>query len=75
MGSESAVPVTIPDTMTGVFKEEGSMPEDDDDTCLEKRVYYKVISGAQNVPKHDSQTPIRNRFACVDIDTHLSRLP
>lgn len=40
MGSNSAAPVTLPDTMTDVLREEG-----DSDTCLEKRVYYKVISG------------------------------
>lgn len=47
----SSVPTTLPDTMAGVLKEEGSIP-DDDDTCLEKRVYYKIISGARGTPPH-----------------------
>jgi ERO1-like protein beta len=54
-GNESAIPVTLPDTMTGIFKEDGSLPEDDDDTCLEKRVYYKIISGAWKGQNHQNQ--------------------
>ncbi|KAF9222578.1 endoplasmic oxidoreductin [Gyrodon lividus] len=41
---KSAAPVTLPDTLTDVLRE----PIDGDDTneeCLEKRVYYKIISG------------------------------
>lgn len=40
MSGKSAAPVNLPDTMTDILREEG-----DSDTCLEKRVYYKVISG------------------------------
>ncbi|CAL1707294.1 unnamed protein product [Somion occarium] len=35
-------PVTLPDSMTGVLRSEGA---DSSRTCLEKRVYYKIISG------------------------------
>ncbi|KIJ67955.1 hypothetical protein HYDPIDRAFT_82991 [Hydnomerulius pinastri MD-312] len=40
----SAAPVSLPDTLTNVLRE----PIDGEDTneeCLEKRVYYKIISG------------------------------
>ncbi|KAG6378143.1 hypothetical protein JVT61DRAFT_13831 [Boletus reticuloceps] len=41
---KSAAPVTLPDTLTNVLREplDG---EDTDEECLEKRVYYKIISG------------------------------
>lgn len=41
---KSAAPITLPDTLTDVLRE----PLDGQDTdgdCLEKRVYYKIISG------------------------------
>lgn len=34
--------VSLPDTMSGVLREDGSV---NNEQCLEKRVYYKVISG------------------------------
>ncbi|KAI0075105.1 endoplasmic oxidoreductin [Panus rudis PR-1116 ss-1] len=34
--------VTLPDTMTNVLRADGA---DSEKTCLEKRVYYKIISG------------------------------
>lgn len=36
------LPVTLPDSMTDVLREDGG---DDSEQCLEKRVYYKIISG------------------------------
>ncbi|KAG8213730.1 endoplasmic reticulum oxidoreductin 1 [Butyriboletus roseoflavus] len=41
---KSAAPVTLPDTLTDVLREplDG---QDIDEECLEKRVYYKIISG------------------------------
>lgn len=42
MKGKSPAPVTLPDTMTEVLHEDGNEPPAQ---CLEKRVYYKVISG------------------------------
>lgn len=44
VSKQPAEPVSPPDTMTDVLREES-----DSDTCLEKRVYYKVISGRLTV--------------------------
>lgn len=41
---KSAAPVTLPDTLTDVLRESLDS-EDADEECLEKRVYYKIISG------------------------------
>ncbi|KAK7053481.1 endoplasmic oxidoreductin-1 [Paramarasmius palmivorus] len=41
MTGPSPAPVSLPDTMSGVLREDGVPIEQ----CLEKRVYYKVISG------------------------------
>ncbi|KAF9075420.1 hypothetical protein BDP27DRAFT_1257115 [Rhodocollybia butyracea] len=41
MSGKAPAAVTLPDTMTDVLREDGA----DTDQCLEKRVYYKVISG------------------------------
>ncbi|KAK7687020.1 hypothetical protein QCA50_009519 [Cerrena zonata] len=40
--ASNPAPVTLPDTMTGVLRADGA---DSSRTCLEKRVYYKIISG------------------------------
>jgi ERO1-like protein beta len=40
MKGPNPAPVSLPDTLTDVIRE-----EDPNDVCLEKRVYYKVISG------------------------------
>ncbi|KAF9568061.1 endoplasmic oxidoreductin [Agrocybe pediades] len=42
MTGKSPAPVSLPDTMIEVLHEDG---QDSDPQCLEKRVYYKVISG------------------------------
>jgi len=44
MSSSSLSPISLPDTLTDVFRSDGS-PPDEDGECLEKRVYYKIISG------------------------------
>ncbi|KAF5370868.1 hypothetical protein D9758_001902 [Tetrapyrgos nigripes] len=41
LSGKSPSAVTLPDSMTDVLREDGV----DNDQCLEKRVYYKVISG------------------------------
>ncbi|KIM45269.1 hypothetical protein M413DRAFT_441951 [Hebeloma cylindrosporum] len=42
MTGKSSAPVSLPDTMIEVLHEDG---QESDPHCLEKRVYYKVISG------------------------------
>jgi hypothetical protein len=42
MAGKSPAPVSLPDTMIEVLHEDG---QESDPHCLEKRVYYKVISG------------------------------
>ncbi|KAF8070640.1 hypothetical protein FPV67DRAFT_1488144 [Lyophyllum atratum] len=44
MGAKSPAPVSLPDSMSEVFSSEGD-GIDHTEHCLEKRVYYKVISG------------------------------
>jgi ERO1-like protein beta len=41
----SPVPLSLPETMDGAFLK-GLDRADDGDMCLEKKVYYKIISGA-----------------------------
>lgn len=45
MEGKAHAAVTLPDTMTDVLREDGA----ENDQCLEKRVYYKVISGRQSL--------------------------
>lgn len=42
MSGKSPAPVSLPDSMSDVFRDGDIEP---DEHCLEKRVYYKVISG------------------------------
>jgi hypothetical protein len=48
MGKGSA-PVTLPDTMMDPFRDETGEARG---TCLEKRVYYKIISGTSSKHSH-----------------------
>ena len=41
MSGKSTAPATLPDTMTDILRED----TENGDHCLEKRVYYKVVSG------------------------------
>jgi len=41
---KSPAPVSLPDTLTDVLRAPVN-GEDTNDECLEKRVYYKIISG------------------------------
>lgn len=43
MTGSSPAPVTLPDTLTDVLRTDGAESSEE---CLEKRVYYKIISGA-----------------------------
>lgn len=40
--SPHPAPVNLPDSMTDLLREEGA---ESSEQCLEKRVYYKIISG------------------------------
>ncbi|KII92731.1 hypothetical protein PLICRDRAFT_172784 [Plicaturopsis crispa FD-325 SS-3] len=42
LSAKSPEPVTLPDTLTEVLREDGV---ESSEQCLEKRVYYKIISG------------------------------
>lgn len=46
MAGKSSAPVSLPDTMSEVFRDNGNSHEEH---CLEKRVYYKIISGKLNL--------------------------
>lgn len=68
MTGKSPAPVSLPDTMIEVLHEGG---QELDPHCLEKRVYYKVISGgfclySVPIPAHPA------RFTCFNIYSHLS---
>ncbi|THH31787.1 hypothetical protein EUX98_g2413 [Antrodiella citrinella] len=43
--SPNPAPVSLPDSMTGVLKVDGN---DNSKSCLEKRIYYKIISGVES---------------------------
>jgi ERO1-like protein beta len=43
---KSPAPISLPDTMSEVFRDNGN---DHEEHCLEKRVYYKIISGKLNI--------------------------
>ena len=49
MKTKNPAPVTLPDTMTDPFKNEND-EVDASEQCLEKKVYYKIISGASYTP-------------------------
>lgn len=51
MSSKGAAPVSLAETMIEVLHEED---ESDSQHCLEKRVYYKVISGVFRAPQPNS---------------------
>ena len=51
MSSKGAAPVSLAETMIEVLHEED---ESDSQHCLEKRVYYKVISGVFHAPQPNS---------------------
>jgi hypothetical protein len=55
MKAKSPALVSLPDTMIEVLHEN----EESNSQCLEKRVYYKIISGMLNLlrPFSHSQTP------------------
>lgn len=44
-GGKSPAPVSLPDTMADAFVGENGEAVEADTQCLEKRVYYKIISG------------------------------
>ena len=66
-----AEPVTLPDTMTDVLRED---VVDGNSQCLEKRVYYKIISG-ESLHKTTCDVGFFSiyyiRFACININPYL----
>lgn len=63
--------VVLPDTMAEVLYMDGDIPQEQ---CLEKKVYYKVISGAiaYHVQKNESHVLTR-RASCINLDAYMSR--
>jgi hypothetical protein len=70
MKGRSPAPVTLPDTMIEALHDDGV---DSPAPCLEKRVYYKVISGASSVANGYPHTEASwYRSPCVHLNTYLS---
>lgn len=61
--------VVLPDTMAEVLYMDGDTPQEQ---CLEKKVYYKVISGtlAYRIQMDDSYV-LAHRASCVNLDTYM----
>jgi len=70
MQGKSPAPVSLPDTMSEILRDEGNGHEGH---CLEKRVYYKIISGERWPSEFQSQPTIVliSRPTCIDINTHM----
>jgi hypothetical protein len=62
--------VVLPDTMAEVLYMDGDIPQEQ---CLEKRVYYKVISGmlVYYIQMNDPYVLI-SRASCVNLHSYLS---
>ncbi|EGO25220.1 hypothetical protein SERLADRAFT_386784, partial [Serpula lacrymans var. lacrymans S7.9] len=45
MTGQSPSLVTLPDTMSDVLREDTAAEDESTGACLEKRVYYKIVSG------------------------------
>lgn len=70
---KSAVHVTLPDTLTDVLR--GSLDvENTDGECLEKRVYYKIISGTYFGLQYIVLMLTSRRSSCVNFDTYMHRV-
>lgn len=69
---KSASLVSLPDTLTDVLREplDG---EDADGECLEKRVYYKIISGTY-LTEYTVLMLISRRSSCINLNTHMYRV-
>ena len=71
MSGKAPAAVSLPDTMIEVLHDDD---HDSDPHCLEKRVYYKVISGAKKSLSHTISTTYRfDRLACFNFYTYMSR--
>lgn len=71
MTSKSPEPVSLPDTMIEPLHEDGV---DSDAHCLEKRVYYKVISGMSSILLFAHVLNRNFRIAHFNIYSYLSRM-
>ena len=70
MAGKSPAPVSLPDSMVQVFADDDSINHTEH--CLEKRVYYKVISGSLTSYPHSLLSFSHSRFARLHLDSHLS---
>lgn len=64
LSGKSVAPVTLPDTLTNVLRQHLDS-EDINEECLEKRVYYKIISGTHSA---------RINYVCIHIDFQVFML-
>lgn len=69
---KSAAAVTLPDTLTNVLRERLD-GEDTDGECLEKRVYYKIISGT-SYTSMDVFILTPYRASRINFDTYMYRV-
>lgn len=69
MSGNSPAPVSLPDTMMNILQDDGGEGTGE---CLEKRVYYKVISGVSQVVVVQSSHSNRiYRTSCIHIYPYL----
>jgi hypothetical protein len=66
LSGKAPAPVSLPDSMSQVMREDGAPGE-----CLEKRVYYKIISGALSFNFHDKWFLRALRSSCIHLHTHM----
>ena len=69
MSKLSKAGVVLSDTMAEVLYMDGDTPQEQ---CLEKKVYYKVISGALAYRIQINESYVLTlRTSCVNLDTYM----
>ena len=68
MSGKAPAPVSLPNTMIEILHDDG---QDSDPQCLEKRVYYKVISGAVRLVTRKTLRLIDLTGLHASISTHI----
>lgn len=72
MSGSSPAPASLPDTMLDALREDNTEATGE---CLEKRVYYKIVSGTFSCyfSQYAQLMTLICRAACVNIYPHMSR--
>ena len=69
MSGKAPAAISLADTMIEILHDDG---HDSEQHCLEKRVYYKVISGAVLLVTQEVLLLMDfDRFACINFYTYL----